>query len=527
MTLSFRTFGWKLKNYMGFKTVTLKLPTNFTTEQLQQNIAKELHIKTFSFQIENKSLDARKKSNIFWLIKVAVSSHEINEGESLESEKLEIPHKKREKHIVVVGSGPAGFFCALVLQKAGFNVTLIERGSEVEKRGKSITTFERSGNFDDQNNYAFGEGGAGTFSDGKLTSRSKRISKEKHFILSSYVEAGAPEEIMYMAHPHLGTDNLRKIVRNLRVDFEKIGGRVLFETMLENIVIKNSKVREAITSRGNLSCDALFIAPGHSAYETYKMLMGKGVPFRTKNFAIGSRMEHRQEIINQAQWGHKNLPGVKAAEYRLTSQADGKHQVFSFCMCPGGIVVPAAAYAKTNIVNGMSFYKRGGNFANAACVAGIHPDELAGKTVSPLEALENLKNMEEAFYNYSMSYSAPACSISDFLNERTKHNNFESSYLLGLTPAPLWKLLPLPVVKSMQAGLSDFKRKMRGFETGNLLGFESKTSSPIQVIREKNGLVENFDNLYMIGEGSGYAGGIISSAADGIRSAMSLVGRSS
>lgn len=508
---------------MGFKTVTIKLPTDFTTGLLRSKITKELRIEDFTFQIENKSLDARKKSNIFWLIKVAVSSSEIKDSEQVESEKLEIPHKKRDKQIVVVGSGPAGFFNAFVLQKAGFKVTLIERGSEVEKRGKSITNFERTGIFDPQNNYSFGEGGAGTFSDGKLTSRSKRISKEKHFILENYVKAGAPAEIMYMAHPHLGTDNLRKIVRNLRVEFENIGGTILFETMLEDIIVRNSKVTEVVTSQGNFPADALFIAPGHSAYETYQMLIRRGVQFRTKNFAIGSRMEHPQEIINLAQWGHKKLPGVKAAEYRLTSRADGKHQVFSFCMCPGGIVVPAAAYANTNIVNGMSFYNRNGNFANAACVAGIHPDELAGKTVSPLEALENLQSLEESFFNYSNGYNAPACSISDFLKQKSKSNNLESSYPLGLKTAPLWELLPATIVKSMQAGLTDFIRKMRGFETGNLLGFESKTSAPIQVIREKNGLCENFDNLYIIGEGSGYAGGIISSAADGIRAAMSQI----
>ena len=508
---------------MGFKIIILKLPTDFTDELLRGKIAKELRIKDFTFQIENKSLDARKKSNIFWLVKVVVSSPEINENDFIDSEKLEIPHRKRKEKIVVVGSGPAGFFNALVLQKAGFKVTLIERGSEVEKRSRSISAFERTGNFDSQNNYSFGEGGAGTFSDGKLTSRSKRISKEKNFILSSYVEAGAPNEIMYMAHPHLGTDNLKKIVRNLRVEFENIGGTILFETMLEDIIICDSKVTEIVTSKGNLPTDALFIAPGHSATETYRMLIRRGVQFRTKNFAIGSRMEHRQEIINQAQWGHKKLPGVKAAEYRLTSRADGKHQVFSFCMCPGGIVVPAAAYANTNIVNGMSFYNRSGNFANAACVAGIHPDELAGKTVSPLQALENLRNLEESFFQYSNGYNAPACSIADFLKQKHKNNNLESSYPLGLKPAPLWELLPTPVAKSMQIGLTDFIRKMRGFETGNLLGFESKTSSPIQVIREKNGLVENFDNLYIIGEGSGYAGGIISSAADGIRAAMSQI----
>ncbi len=508
---------------MGYKTISLKLPTDFTTEQLQTKISKELRISNFTFQIENKSLDARNNSNIFWLVQVVVKSAEIKGGEEVSTQTLEIPYKKRQEHVAVVGSGPAGFFAAFVLQKAGFNVTLIERGSEVAKRGKSIQTFEKTGIFDTQNNYAFGEGGAGTFSDGKLTSRSKHISLEKKFILSSYIEAGAPDEIAYMAHPHLGTDNLKKIVRNLRLTFEKLGGRILFETMLEDVVIKNSKVTEVITSQGILPADALFVASGHSAYETYKMLIRRGVPFRTKNFAIGSRMEHPQEIINMAQWGHVKLPGVKAAEYRLTSPADGKHQVFSFCMCPGGMVVPAAAYENTNIVNGMSYYNRNGRFANAACVAGIHPDELAGKTVSPLEALENLQQLEEKFYQFTKGYKAPACRINNFLKQKKKEEKLESSYPLGLISAPLWELLPASVVQSMQVGLTDFIRKMRGFETGNLIGLESKTSSPIQVVRQPGGLVEGFENLYIIGEGSGFAGGIISSAADGIKAVMGLV----
>ncbi len=507
---------------MGTKAISLKLPTNYTEEQLKGRISRQLNIRDFSFQTESKSLDARNKKNIFWLVKVLVNSTQIKGDESSVQDELQIPFKKRNRRIVVVGSGPAGFFNAFVLQKAGFSVTLIERGSDVKKRGEAISHFERSGVFNAQNNYAFGEGGAGTFSDGKLTSRSKHISKEKHFILSSYVKAGAPTEIMYMTHPHLGTDNLRKIVKNLRHEFEELGGQMLFETQLEDLKIINGKVSEILTSAGNFEADAVFIAPGHSAYETYKMLISCGVPFRTKNFAIGSRMEHKQETINIAQWGKPALPGVKAAEYRLTSRADGIHQVFSFCMCPGGTVVPAAAYENTNIVNGMSYYKRNGMFANAACVAGIHPDELAGKTVSPLEALEQLQKFEEQFYRFSVGYAAPVCSIRGFLNQKEKSTSFESSYPLGLKPAPLWDLLPKAVVPSLQAGLQDFIRKMKGFENGNLLGFESKTSSPIQVIREKNGLCEGFENLYVIGEGSGYAGGIVSSAADGIRAAMSL-----
>lgn len=508
---------------MGFKTISFKLPTDFSNDLLRSRIVRELRLGDFDFRIENKSLDARNKSNIHWVVQVVVSSPEIKSSGEINSEELKIPFKKRNKQVVVVGSGPAGFFAAFVLLKAGFSVTLIERGSQVDKRGHSILNFERTGNFDSKNNYAFGEGGAGTFSDGKLTSRSKHISLEKKFILSSYVAAGAPAEIEYMAHPHLGTDNLRKIVKNLRTEFEYLGGKILFETQLLDIVFQNSKVTEAITSQGNLPADALFMATGHSAYETYRMLISHGVPFRTKNFAIGSRMEHPQEIINMAQWGKTKLPGVKAAEYRLTSPADAKHQVFSFCMCPGGIVVPAAAYEKTNIVNGMSFYSRGGAYANAACVAGIHPDELAGKTVSPVDALTVLEKYEEAFYNFSGGYSAPACTINDFLKMKPGNSKLSSSYPLGLVQAPLWELLPKKIVPAMQAGLVDFQRKMRGFENGILLGFESKTSSPVQVIREPNGRCEGFENLYVIGEGSGYAGGIISSAADGIKAAMGMV----
>ena len=505
---------------MGFKSITLKLPTGYSKQQLRHRIGKMLRIRNFSFQVEHKSLDARHKPKVSWQLRVGVSSSEIREGEKPQQKMLEIPFKKRSFPVAVVGSGPAGFFAALVLQKAGFQVTLIERGSEVKTRSRAVSHFENTGFFDPKNNYSFGEGGAGTFSDGKLTSRSKHISQEKQFIISSYIKAGAPEEIAYLAHPHLGTDNLRKIVKNLRLHFEDLGGQVLFETMMEDITVKSGKVTEVVTSRGILPVGALFIASGHSAFETYRMLMRRGVQFRTKNFAIGSRMEHRQEIINLAQWGHEKLPGLKAAEYRLTSPADGNHPVFSFCMCPGGIVVPAATYPETNIVNGMSYYRRNGRFANAACVAGVHPDELAGKSVSPLEALEMVEHLEAAFYRHTGNYRAPACSIDGFLKNQNQKSTLESSYPLGLVAAPLWELLPETVVNSMQAGLADFIRKIKGFETGNLLGLESKTSSPVQVLRQPNGQCDGFENLFMVGEGSGYAGGIISSAADGIKAAM-------
>ncbi|HEY9114949.1 MAG TPA: NAD(P)/FAD-dependent oxidoreductase, partial [Bacteroidales bacterium] len=464
---------------MGYKEIELNIPTAYSEELLKQAISKTLRINNFTFQVINKSLDARKKGNIKWLIRVGVSSPEIRGDKPFQDDGLNIFYKKRNKKVVVTGSGPAGFFAAYVLQKSGFEVTLIERGSEVDKRAKGIRQFEKDGVFNPLGNYAFGEGGAGTFSDGKLTSRSKRVSKEKDFILKSYIIAGGPAEIAYMAHPHLGTDNLKKIVKNLREDFLKLGGTLLFETLLTGLSVKNGKINAALTSGGELTANYFLIAPGHSAFETYRMLMNNGVPFRTKNFAIGSRAEHKQEIINRAQWGTASLPGVKAAEYRLTTPADGKHQVYTFCMCPGGIVVPATAYEHTNIVNGMSYFQRNGEFANAACVAGLHPDQLAGRTVSPLEALDELEKLEIAFFEFSQNYSAPFCTIGDFISQKITVNSVKTSYPPGLAPAPLWKMLPPMVVNAMQQGLKDFSNKLKGYEKGILLGLESKTSSPI------------------------------------------------
>jgi len=508
---------------MGYSQISLKLPTDYSEGLLRKKINKKLRISNFSWQVENKSLDARNKFNIHWNLRIGVFSHQLKKGVKEKKKELEIPHKKRNKKAIVVGSGPAGFFAAFVLQKAGFHTTIIERGAEVEKRDRGIIQFEKTGQFDSVSNYAFGEGGAGTFSDGKLTSRSKHISLEKEFILQSYIAAGAPDEIAYLTHPHLGTDNLKVIVKNLRSQFQALGGEVLFETQLENISLANGRINKFITNSGDMEANVFFIAPGHSATDTYRMLIENGIPFRTKNFAIGSRMEHRQEIINLAQWGVEKLAGVKAAEYRLTSQGDGNHRVFSFCMCPGGMVVPATAFEKQNIVNGMSFYQRDGDYANAACVAGIHPDELLGHVSSPLEALDYVESLEKQFFNFSKGYKAPFCKIEEFIDKKAPKDTLGSSYPLGLEPAELWNMLPQKVSTALVAGLKDFSQKLKGFETGNLLGLESKTSSPIQVVREQNGLTTGFENLYIIGEGSGYAGGIISSAADGVKAAMNFI----
>jgi uncharacterized protein len=508
---------------MGYKEILIKLPTDYSDSLILKKIRQTLRIKDFSYQIEKKSLDARSKRNIHWQVKISILSNELKEAPPLATLSLNIEYKKRKQKVIVVGSGPAGFFSALLLQKSGFNTTIIERGVEVISRANGIKDFERTGVFNPVCNYSFGEGGAGTFSDGKLTSRTKHIAKEKHFILSNYVKAGAPAEIMYMTHPHLGSDNLIKIVKNLRKEFIESGGNIQFETTLEDINIKNGKIVNIVTNKGELNADYFFLATGHSAYDTYRMLINNGVIFNTKNFALGYRVEHPQTIINKAQWGVENLPGVKAAEYRLTFKSKNSLPVYTFCMCPGGVIVNASAYDNINIVNGMSLYNRNGTFANAACVAGVNLNELLKTEIKALQALEWLENLERNFFNHSNGFRAPFCSIKDFINKRETSSSAKTSYKLGLKPSPLWELLPSSISNSIGCGLKDFSRKLKGFETGNIMGLESKTSAPIQAVRDESRRCQGFDNLFIIGEGSGHSGGIISSGVDGIKSALTII----
>lgn len=516
---------------MGFKQLQLKVPTDFSAEQLRLKIAKKLHIKEFSYTIDKQSLDARNKRNIHWLIRVGVSSPALKGSEAPPRKILEIPRKKRNRKVIVIGSGPAGFFSAFVLLKAGFNVTLLEQGSEVGARHKEIINFERTGTLSERNNYAFGEGGAGTFSDGKLTSRTKSISLERDFIFDTYVEAGAPQEISWLAHPHLGSDNLRKMVKHLRQTFIQGGGTILFENKVLDIRLEkrggNPRLNAVETDRGRMEADYFVFATGHSSYDTYRLLIRRGVPFRVKGFALGCRVEHRQETVNMAQWSCPLLPGVKAADYRLTYKPGDRLPVYSFCMCPGGKVVPATAFPGTNIVNGMSNYRRAGQFANAAVVAGVNLNALLENELEPLEALDWVSRLEQTFYDFSSSYKAPGCTIADFLNRRAPGPVEETSYPFGVIPAEMDAFFPDPVTQSLREGLGDFCRRMKGFEEGIMLGLESKTSSPVQAVRDLTGRSEAVENLYISGEGSGFAGGIVSSAADGIKAAMDIVRRHS
>ena len=505
---------------MNFCIFEIILPINYTKKMILTELKKQGKRDINTFEIVRKSLDARKKNKIVWNLSIAVNIKPMSFLKRTENS-LKIKKIGTEKHVVIVGSGPAGIFSGLVLLKSGFKVTLIEQGKNVEERDKDIEKLLSKGIFNKNSNFAFGEGGAGTYSDGKLTSRSKHISKEKDFILSTFISNGAPDEIYSLLHPHIGSDNLKIIAKNMRNQFLGLGGVISFETKFLTFKGNDNRV---LTSKGDIDYDYLILATGHSSFETYKSLINSGLKFNTKNFAIGFRAEHPQYIINKAQWGVESINGLKAAEYRLTAKTNSE-SVFSFCMCPGGEIVPASAIENTSVVNGMSNYMRNGEFANAAIVCSFNFSKELKRDVSPLESLDLLQELEEKYYNLTNNYRVPAMGISDFINGVEKSCINKTSYKLGTTPYNIAELLPKTVIMPLKEGLKSFSNKLYGYETGNILGLESKTSSPIQVVREKSGLCAGFNNIYFAGEGSGWSGGIVSSGADGIKSAMDIISK--
>lgn len=507
----------------GFKEIELKLPTDYSESQLNRTVSIKLGIRKFSFDIIKKSLDARKKNNIHWKIRLRVFSKELRGTEFYKEKKLKISYKKRNKKIIVVGSGPAGFFSAYLLALSGFQVTIIEKGTDVNQRHKDILDFESKGLFKNHSNYCCGEGGAGTFSDGKLTSRTKNITVEKQFILDNFIDSGAPQEIRYLSKPHIGSDNLRKVVLNLRKKFENAGGILVFNSTVGNFTIhKNNKI-SVHTAEKNYEADFLIFAPGHSNYDTFRLLYDKRINFRIKPFAIGVRVEHPQELINIAQWNVPKLNGVKAADYKLTYTASNGIPVYSFCMCPGGKVVQASPKKGLNIVNGVSNYSRNSPFANSAIVAGLDIRKILKKETGFFQAIDWLESLEKKVFDLTNSFSVPGNIIGNFVNDNACSDFPKNSYCPGIFPYDFKNLFPPEIILALKEGFNNFSRKIKGFETGIMMGLESKTSSPVQVIRDEFGRCEGFGNVFIIGEGSGYTGGIISSAVDGIKAAIGII----
>jgi uncharacterized protein len=496
--------------------IDIVLPAGAGREQLERAVYKQAG-SGVPYRILRHSIDARRKPGILSRYRIAVGvPSQAPRPEAL----LEVGRRTGRGRALVVGSGPAGFFAADILERAGFRVTLVEQGPPAPRRLQDISRFESGGPLSPHSNYAFGEGGAGTFSDGKLTSRTKKVSREREYVSARYVQYGAPEEILWLAHPHIGSDRLYTLVQAGREDLRKRGVEVLFNTSITDLIVSGGRCVGARTVETEFPAELTVLAPGHSAFSLFRTLMRRGALFSSKGFALGFRIEHPRELINRAQWGRPEIPGLKAAEYRLTSRSRDGRGVYSFCMCPGGRVIPAAWKEGLNIVNGVSNYGRDGAFSNAAVVAAVRPEEIFPEAGSPEEILDGLEAFEARAHALVGPHAVPG-TLPEFLTSgRTPSGLPASSHPFRIEACDYREIFPGWLLDDLSDGLEDFSRKLRGFGTGLILGVETTSSAVLQVRRTEAGECENIPGLYIAGEGSGSAGGIMSSAVDGIRTAL-------
>ena len=519
--------------------ITLKLDEPM--KLLEKKVSKKLKIdkkEIEEFKILKESIDARKKHDIKFNYIVEVKcKNEKNLVQRLKDKDIKLEEEVKEEFVygtkemksrpVVIGLGPAGLFAALTLAKHGYNPVVYERGEDVDNRTKTVEKFwngETPLNL--ESNVQFGEGGAGAFSDGKLTTRIK--DKKCTYVLEELVKAGAPKEIIYSGKPHVGTDILKDVVKNIREEIKKLGGEVNFNSKLEKINIKDGKLKSIIVNGKEVSCETLILAIGHSSRDTYEMLYKEGVYMEPKAFAIGVRIEHPQKMINESQYGeYANHPRLKAADYKLTYQSKKLDRgVYSFCMCPGGVVVVAASEEGRLVSNGMSYHARDLENANSALVVTVKPDDFEGNL--PLKGMEFQRKYEEMAYKLGGgNYKAPIQLVGDFLKDRPseKLGSVTPSYIPGFEFKELKNCLPNYVIEALREGIVYFDKKIKGYAMDDavLTGIETRTSAPVRINRNENLESINIDGLYPTGEGAGFAGGIISAAVDGIKVAERIM----
>jgi len=424
--------------------------------------------------------------------------------------------------IAIVGMGPAGLFTAVRLAEYGLTATMLERGRAVEERTRDVQAFWSRGDLDPESNVQFGEGGAGTFSDGKLTTRVNDANIA--YVLEKLVAFGAPPEILYQAKPHIGTDRLRRVIAAIRQGLLCSGFEIRFSSCVTDIISPRQRVDGVVVNgRDELACDALVLAPGHSARDTYEMLARRGAVLQPKPFAVGVRVEHPQALINRIQYGAGHHPALPPADYGLAfNDRQAGRSAYSFCMCPGGVVVAGSSEAGGVVTNGMSGSLRNSPFANSALVATVGQDDFGGS--GPLAGIEFQRALERrAFAAGGGGYRAPGQNLMAFLGLRSTHG-IASSYRPGVSEADLAEVLPSFVTETLRAGIRSFDRKMRGFITAEatLVGVETRTSAPVRIVRGDDFQAVNLPGLYPAGEGAGYAGGIMSAALDGIRVADAI-----
>jgi uncharacterized FAD-dependent dehydrogenase len=524
---------------MSLRIREIALSLNEDESLLPEKIAVRLGIAPeaiLSWNIKRKGIDARKKPKV---LRVYTIDFECDDEASLlESHRdccqlvpaqqvpdFEIVRVARQKQVLIAGMGPAGLFAALVLAEAGVQVRLIERGRELQQRILDVSEFWGGGSFNSESNIQFGEGGAGTFSDGKLTSRIGHPAMT--YILKRLVEFGAPQEILFQAKPHVGSDRLRNVLIRMRKHLLSLGVEICFSSCLSGIESRNGRIVAGIVNSERLyPCDELVLAVGHSARDTYAMLAENAVAMELKAFAIGLRVEHPLELINQIQYamhGHELLP---AADYRLAwNDPDSGRGVYSFCMCPGGVVINAASEAGGIVINGMSSYKRNDPWSNSALVVSVTPDDFGAADL--LAGVRFQRHWEQAAYNAGEpGWRAPAQPLLEFLHGRSA-TLAETSCRPAVVHADLASCLPDFVATSLRRALPHFGRKMRGFlgSEATLIGVETRTSAPLRILRDKSRQSLSHQGLYPCGEGAGYAGGIMSAAVDGIETAREIIQR--
>lgn len=471
-----------------------------------------------------RSLDSRRSKPRF----VLVLDVFINEPLPLR-EKNYIRYKTvtNDKRVIIIGAGPAGYFAALELLEFGIKPIIFERGKDVRARRIDLREIMQNGTVNSNSNYSFGEGGAGAYSDGKLYTRSNKRGNIKK-VLQILVEHGAAPDILIDAHPHIGSNKLPKIISNIRETIIKHGGEVHFNSLVTDFIIKKDKVTGVIVNNSDeYSGNAVLLASGHSARDIFSLLHKKDIFIESKPFAVGLRIEHFQKLINDIQYGKRHSEELPPASYNLTAQV-GDRGVFSFCMCPGGLIVPSVTAPRELVVNGMSMSGRNSIFANSGIVTTVNErDFVKFKSSGPLAGMKYQEYLEQKFYTGDSEnpLKAPAQRLIDFIENKNSSSLNVSSYIPGLISAELNRMFPKKIAECLQTGLRSFGFKMKGFLTldSNVIGLESRTSSPVRITRHKDSLAHiGIQNLFPCGEGAGYAGGIVSSAVDGQNSAKAV-----
>ena len=492
---------------------------------------------TLKTGIYKTSLDARKRTDIHFVHSVYADLGDAEREKKLcasdaslqyidsEVKKPVIKSGNYKGRIAVTGFGPAGLFCALVLSENGYRPIVFERGETVDDRARSVERFWNGGPLNISSNVQFGEGGAGTFSDGKLTTRIK--DPFCRYVLESFVKFGAPEEILFRAKPHIGTDKLKSIIKRMREQIMENGGEVHFNTTVTGFETDGSRICRVKTDKGDHDAAAVVMAVGNSARDTFEMLFSNSILMQTKPFSVGVRIEHLQESVNESLYGEfKDNPFLPVGEYQLSYRDNEGRGVYTFCMCPGGMVVPSASEENTVVTNGMSEFLRNGKNANAAVAVSVSEKDFGS---SPLDGMYFARELERrAFELAGRDYKAPATTVGGFISGKPSlESAIVPTFARGLAECDFNRLFNEKINSMLKAGLMDFGRKMRCFrdESAIMTAPETRTSSPLRILRNEELVSPVLDNLYPCGEGAGYAGGITSAAVDGIKTAYKLMER--